>query len=137
MNGIIRTMPLNSIGYDDGVHSSTMQRCFRIFGVVTIVSLMMLTFAYAGGTAAATTIEQGVKNGAHELYKVMTAVVLPIAAVCFAWNAFKVLFGGERGMEMAKKQMLTEVIVLALVYLAPLIVTEIGGWFSSSSSWNF
>ena len=57
--------------------------------------------------------------------------MVPIAAICFAWNAFKVLFGGERGMEQAKKNILIIVIVLALVFLAPPIIKEVGGWFGT------
>ena len=57
--------------------------------------------------------------------------LVPIAAICFAWNAFKVLFGGERGMEQAKKNILIIVIVLALVFLAPPIIKEVGGWFGT------
>ena len=65
----------------------------------------------------------------------MKAVVLPLGAVaiavCFLW----ILFDGERGMEKGKKYMIRVIIVVAIVYLAPLILTEVGGWFAGSSRW--
>ena len=112
---------------------STTQRIECLIGAVVLTAVFTLSCAFASGNA----IQNGIKSGAQQLYSVMTAVILPIGAICFAWNAFKALFGGERGMEQAKKNMLTIVIVLALVYLAPVIITQIGGWFSPSSSWSF
>lgn len=102
---------------------------------VVIMMLSLTTMAFA--TSSASAIEEGITGGTEKLYNIMTAVVLPVAAVFFAWNAFKALFGGDRGMEQAKKNMLTIVIVIALIYLAPLVITEIGGWFSGNSNWNF
>ena len=115
------------------------RRMIRIISALVIMTIFLLTMAFADdpATGAATNIEGGIKTGSHQLYNIMTAVVLPISAVFFAWNAFKALFGGEKGMEQAKKNMLIIVVVLALVYLAPMVVTQIGNWFSPSSNWNF
>ena len=114
------------------------QRLICFIGILLIAAILTMSLAFAaGGTTTTGNIENGIKTGSKQLYNIMTAVILPVGAVFFAWNAFRALFGGERGMEQAKKNMLTVVVVLALVYLAPLIVTQIGGWFSSSSSWTF
>ena len=123
------------------IFQSRNQRLICLIGFVLIAAMLSMSFAFAaggtGGTAATGNIENGIKTGSQQLYNIMTAVILPVGAVFFAWNAFRALFGGERGMEQAKKNMLTVVVVLALVYLAPLVVTQIGGWFSPSSSWTF
>lgn len=113
-----------------------MQKLVRIGSMVALAFCMMLSCAFAAPTTGtADAIQNGVNDGAKQLYGVMTAILLPVAAVVFAWAAFKVLFGGEKGMEQAKKTILTIVIVLALVYLAPLIINQVGGWFSSSGGW--
>lgn len=107
-------------------------RIFLVLCVAVMATAAILMVASAAGTS--TTITTGVKNGAQQLFNLMESVVVPVAAVCFAWNAFKVLFGGERGMEQAKKNILIIVLVLALVFLAPPIVKEVGGWFNSGGS---
>lgn len=127
-------MPPAEACSDNPAGQTGTQRMARMTGAALIVAVTMMTVTLA---ATAGDIEGGIKAGTQQLYNIMTAVVLPIAAVFFAWNAFKALFGGERGMEQAKKNMLTIVIVLALVYLAPVVVTQVGGWFSPSSNWSF
>ncbi len=117
------------------VSTSLIKRGVRIFSFAAILTLMFVSVAFADNTSEA--IQDGITDGSKQLYNIMTAVVLPIAAVFFAWNAFKALFGGERGMESAKKNMLTIVIVIALVYLAPLVITQISSWFSSSGGWQW
>lgn len=103
-------------------------------GLIVLLSLISIAFAApAASTSVGTAIQDGVKDGTASLYSIMTAIVLPIAAVSLAWNGFKVIFGGERGMETAKKNMLTLVLVLALVYLAPLLIEQVGGWFKGAS----
>jgi len=105
----------------------------RLIFVLCVAVMMLaatLVVASAGPTTTST-ITTGITGGAQQLFNLMESVVVPIAAICFAWNAFKVLFGGERGMEQAKKNILIIVIVLALVFLAPPIVKEVGGWFGS------
>lgn len=95
---------------------------------------MVLMVGDAAGTASSS-ITAGVKSGTQQLFDIIKAVVAPIAAVCFAWNALKALFGGERGMEQAKHNVLIIILVLAMVFLAPVVINEVAGWFSGSSTW--
>lgn len=132
MNKISQAMAAATVQTQLQVRSTKMQRFVRITGVVLIVAMMMMSFAFAAGTASSQ-IEAGIKGGTKQLYSIMTAVIIPVAAVFFAWNAFKALFGGEKGMEQAKKNMLTIVLVLALVWLAPLIVSEVSSWFDKTT----
>lgn len=87
-------------------------------------------FAAEAGTAAGA-IETGIKNGTMQIYKIIQAIIIPIAAVIFAVNGIKML-GGEREMESAKKTMIICVVAIAVVLLAPVIVNQVGSWFSGS-----
>ena len=104
------------------------------FAMMLIAALGVVSFA--GGPGIASTIEGGVKNGMEELYDIMTAVVIPVGAVVLAWCGFQALFGGQRGMETAKKTALTVVVVLAVVWLAPMIINQVSGWFSNGGAGN-
>lgn len=115
------------------------QHIIRIIGTVIIMLMIVATVALAIDDLSADpkqAIQKGVIGGMEELYGIMTAVVIPIAAVFFAWNAFKAFFGGERGMEQAKKNMLIIVAVLALVYLGPVIIQQVAGWFNTTGTGN-
>lgn len=101
-------------------------------GFLTLALPAVRAFATDGGEIAS-----GINNGAQQLWKILIAIVAPIATVFFAWAAFKAVFGGERGMEAAKATIITIVIVIALVLLAPLAVKQITTWFESSSKWAF
>lgn len=108
------------------------QKAFVAFGVIMIVALVLAMFPAATGTTDA--IQNGIKDGSKELWKVLTAIVLPIGAVAFAWNAFKMLFGGQKGMEEAKRNMLIIVVVVALVWLAPIVIQQVNSWFSGNEN---
>lgn len=131
MNTISNVMMEAAVGAQMRMQSTKMQRVVRFTGAVAMVFMMLLSTVMAapGGIS---NIEGGIKAGTQQIYSIMTGVIIPIAVVFFAWAAFKALFGGEKGMEQAKKTILTIVIVLALVWLAPLLITEISGWFSST-----
>lgn len=87
---------------------------------------------YAEHTSGA--IEKGIKTGTLQLYNLITAVTVPVAALVFVWSAFKVFTGGEKGMEQAKKTMLITVVVIALVYIGPLVVEQVAGWFKGTGN---
>ncbi|SDD59231.1 hypothetical protein [Peptococcus niger] len=103
-------------------------QCALIGALVLGIGLLLPDCALAAGDPG-TAIQTGVKKGSGAIWKIMTAVVVPIAAVLFAWNVFRAIFGGERGMESAKRNIFTIIVVIALVLLAPVIVKQIGGWF--------
>lgn len=105
--------------------------CAMVVGLVLAMGLLFPDFAFAANPGDA--IQKGVKQGSGAIWRIMTAVVVPVAAVLFAWNVFRAIFGGERGMESAKRNIFTIIIVIALVLLAPVIVQQIGGWFGKGS----
>ncbi len=108
------------------------KRVLRVGSILAVLSVALVSFVSADPTSE---IEKGIRTGTEKLWGIMKAVVLPLGAVaiavCFLW----ILFDGERGMEKGKKYMIRVIIVVAIVYLAPLILTEVGGWFSESSKW--
>lgn len=131
MNTISNVMLETAVDAQICMQSTKMQRVVRNVGMIAMVFMLLLSTVLAapGGIA---NIEGGIKAGTRQIYSIMTAVIVPIAVVFFVWAAFKMLFGGERGMEQAKKSIFTIVFVLALVWLAPLLVTEVSSWFSST-----
>lgn len=114
-------------------------RAARIILTVMITAMLCSVFAFAttttltGETEAAGGIEAGVKQGLSAVYTTITSIVLPIAAVCLAFAGFKIFAGGEKGMESAKKIILYTLIAVAIVYLAPVIVLNVGNWFQDYS----
>lgn len=126
-------------------HSAALRRGLAIVLMLILTTMLLTTFAFAADgedasqatqasdiSAAATTIEQGVKTGMGKVYGIITVIVAPIAAVCLGAGAFQFFFRGERGVEKAKSIWLYTVIGVALVYLAPVVVAEIASWFSST-----
>jgi 4-amino-4-deoxy-L-arabinose transferase-like glycosyltransferase len=101
------------------------------FGATTS-ALLITAFADTSTDEAASSVVSGISTGLGSLYKVMTAVAIPIAAIVAAFCAFYILAGGDKGMEKAKKIGLYTAIALAIVYLAPLLVTMVQGWFETA-----
>lgn len=97
-----------------------------------VLVLCMTVVMAADGTSGA--IEDGVKAGLASVYGIIKAITIPVAAVSLAFCAFQIFTGGERGMEVAKKTALYTVIAVGIVYLAPVVVEQVGSWFANRSS---
>lgn len=91
-----------------------------------------------GGSAWAdslsSTITAPIKAGLSEVYTLLTAIVLPIAVIVIAICAIKIIWGNQRSAEEGKSAIIRIVVALALVYLAPLLVSTISSWFQSYST---
>lgn len=108
-----------------------------ILVVMAMVALMTITcFATEGDAASGTqdAIVSGVKTGTKAIYNIITAIVAPIAAIVLSAVALKALVGDARDIEGMKKKIFLIVIVVAVIWLAPLIIDQVGGWFSGNSS---
>lgn len=137
MEGMITAVNNMFIEAETEWRTNRIMRIICIFCTVAMMVALCLCTAFADPETTTSSISSGITGGAEQLFNIMEAVVVPIAAVCFAWNAFKVFFGGERGMEQAKRNILIIVIVLALVFLAPLIIKEVSKWFNGGKgTWN-
>lgn len=107
----------------------------RVRKLTRILSVMIVLVMVLGCCAfASDAIQTGVKSGAKQIYTILTAIVVPIAAVALAFCGFQLLFGGEREIDSAKKRILVIVIVVALVLLAPVVINQVGSWFSPDYS---
>ena len=102
---------------------------------MTIFCVMLLTVtALAEGETdvAMNNIEEGVLQGTQRIYRIITSIALPITVVVFAWNLLAAIFGGEKGIDSAKKRLLYCIIILAGIWLAPVIVSQVQSWFSTA-----
>ena len=101
-------------------------------GISTSVMTALITAApvLAAGDQISTQINSGLKK----VYTIITAIVLPIAAIAAAICAIKMIWGDQRSAETAKATLIRIVIGVALVYLAPFLVEQVSSWFSGSSS---
>lgn len=102
------------------------QKAFMAFGIMMVVAFALAMFPSADTIDS---IQGGINTGMEQAWDLMKAIATPIAAVAFAWNGFKMLFGGQRGMEEAKRNMLIIVAVIGIIYIAPIIITTVQGWF--------
>lgn len=96
---------------------------------------LMISVTLVSSLAFATNnISDNIFKGLDEVYGILWKIALPIAAVCLAFCAFKIWAGGERGMETAKRTALYTLIAMAIVFLAPVIVKTVAGWFNSGGN---
>ena len=98
----------------------------RIATCVFIVALMVVLMTVTAFADPSDAIVTGVKTGTKAIYTIITAIVAPIA--------LKALIGDARDIEAMKKKVFLIVIVVAVIWLAPLIIEQVGGWFSSSNT---
>ncbi len=115
-------------------------RALFSLGLAILFTMAMTGMAFAAPAAsgaagaaggAGNEILHGVNGGMQQAYNLVKALVIPIGVLVFAVQAFMMFFGGQRGMETAKKGMLVVVLVVGLVCIAPLILTTVFSWFSS------
>ena len=106
----------------------------RIATCVFIVALMVVLMTVTAFADPYDAIVTGVKTGTKAIYTIITAIVAPIAAIVLSATALKALIGDARDIEAMKKKVFLIVIVVAVIWLAPLIIEQVGGWFSSSNT---
>lgn len=105
--------------------------------------LPSLTLGLAGAVASSlparaedgNIIISGVNQGTQQLWNILVGIVGPIAAVALAVNFVKILWGGSRSMEEAKSAVIKIIIAVAVVMMAPSIISVTKGWFTAS--WSF
>lgn len=98
------------------------------------MALMLSVTLVSSLTFATNNISDNIFNGLAEVYDILWKIALPIAGVCLAFCAFKIWGGGERGLETAKRTALYTLIAMAIVFLAPVIVKTVAGWFNSGGN---
>lgn len=80
-------------------------------------------------------IVSSINSGLGNIYRTITAIALPIAAVVLVVSAVRMLINSDstRGAEMMKHTVVVLIVALAIVYMAPLLIKTISGWFSAYS----
>ena len=105
---------------------------FIIMSCMSIL-MMMSAVCFAADTA---TIEGKIGAGMKEVYTVICGIVVPIAVIALGFAGFQFFFGGEKGVEKAKKTLVYTVIGVGLILLAPLIVSQVSKWFTGGNNNN-
>lgn len=121
-------------------------RISRLQKLAAYVLALVLTFAmltvnaFASSDAITGTISSAIGSGMKSIYGLITSIILPIAAVIFAFAGLKMLIGGQRDIEAGQGKLLMILVVLIIVFFAPLIIEAMGSWFKgasdSSSVWT-
>lgn len=124
----------NDMSYNIAARDQRWNRVIALIFLAALMVTLMVVPAFATGSVGAEQqIVNGVSSGMYKLYSLFQALLAPIAVVLVVWNVFKALFFGEKGMEGAKKGIIIILAIVAVVYLAPLIVSTVSGWFSGAS----
>ena len=82
------------------------------------------------------TIIQGINKGTEQVWRILIAVVAPIGAVALALQVIKIIWGGARAAEEAKSAAIKIIVAIAVVLMAPAIVSAVRSWFTAAS-WSF
>ncbi len=120
------------------------EKVFRTIGMFMLFAAIFVMSALAGNgdggataspapsispTEAAQTIGEHIAEGGQQVYGLLTTVMIPVMVVFVGYYAIKGIFGGDRGMEQAKTGIFRLILIMALVYLAPVIITTARSWF--------
>lgn len=106
----------------------------RIKGAYIGISSSVMTAMMLIMPAYADQIASQINGGLKKVYSIITAIVLPIAAIALAICGFKLIFGDQRSAEAAKNAIIKIIIGIAIVYLAPFLIETVSGWFQSTNT---
>lgn len=119
------------------LNSSTKRRLARFALAMMLCIALCMVMSIA--SFAADEVEDGtnnlvtnIKSGLGSAYKTVAALVTPVAVLTLVFAAFKFFYGGERGVETAKKTILYLLFGVLLASLAPLIVITVSSWVDNS-----
>ena len=115
-------------GNDRGRHIN------RVAAIITGIYCSVITAMPA--FANSQTIIQGINRGTEQVWRILISSVAPIGAVALALQVIKIIWGGARAAEEAKSAAIKIIVAIAVVLMAPAIVSAIKSWFTAAS-WNF
>ena len=127
MAGSIRTSEINT-----GLRCKNREICAVMTGLYS--AFVTSVPAFAAGESQS--IISGITQGTEQIWRILIGVVAPIAAAALALQVIKIIWGGQRAAEEAKSAAIKIVIAIAVVLMAPAIVSAVRGWFTQAS-WNF
>lgn len=122
----------NSIETVNDSKISRMQ--YAVASAMTAAWCALVTSCPAFANASA--ISSGIQKGTGEVWNILKAIVLPIAAIMLAVCGVKLIWGGQRAAEEAKGLIVKIIVGVGLVMIAPSLVAATKDWFGSAS-WSF
>lgn len=109
-----------------------LQKILSIAMVIAVVVLMMTMPVFATGK----NLQNSVQDGMESIWKLMRYISYGVAIVYVAVAAYKLVLGGQRGMETAKGDLLKMVFFLALILLAPYVISTVVDWFGGNNAFG-
>lgn len=101
--------------------------------LITAPSATALSTSNFTGKEIASDLTSGMKS----IFKLLRYISYGVAVVYVAIVGYKMLAGGQRGMEEGAQGIIKVVFFLALILLAPLVAKKLVEWFTSGSVNNY
>ena len=98
------------------------------------VYFAMMFSCVAFGDDGISDIGSQVNTGLQSVYGVVKAIALPVGIVAIAICGVKILWGNSKSAEEAKSALIRIVIAMAIIFLAPILVKEVAGWFADKAT---
>jgi hypothetical protein len=118
----------------DKLPAGSTKRMKTVAAIMTGIYCSMITAMPA--FANSQTIIQGINKGTEQVWRILIAIVAPIGAVALALQVIKIIWGGARAAEEAKSAAIKIIVAIAVVLMAPAIVSAVKSWFTAAS-WSF
>lgn len=132
-SGKEKKMRDNTSQYDN-LRSAENKRLNMAAAIMTGIYCAVITSVPA--FANSQTIIQGINKGTEQVWRILIAIVAPIGAVALALQVIKIIWGGARAAEEAKSAAIKIIVAIAVVLMAPAIVSAVKSWFTAAS-WSF
>ena len=124
----------NKSTYPESPQKDRRRHINRVAAIMTGIYCSVITAMPA--FASSQTIIQGINRGTEQVWRILISIVAPIGAVALALQVIKIIWGGARAAEEAKSAAIKIIVAIAVVLMAPAIVSAIKSWFTAAS-WNF
>ena len=148
----------NKSTYPESPQKDRRRHINRVAAILTGFYCSVITAMPA--LASSQTIIQGINRGTEQVWRILISIVAPIGAVALALQVIKIIWGGARAAEEAKSAAIMAlqvikiiwggaraaeeaksaaikiIVAIAVVLMAPAIVSAIKSWFTAAS-WNF
>lgn len=108
----------------------------QVAAIMTGIYCSMVAASPAFASGSSQTIIQGITKGTEQVWRILIGIVAPIAAVALALQVIKIIWGGQRAAEEAKSAAIKIIVAIAVVLMAPAIISAVKSWFSAAS-WSF
>ena len=108
----------------------------QVAAIMTGIYCSMVAASPAFANGSSQTIIQGITKGTEQVWRILIGIVAPIAAVALALQVIKIIWGGQRAAEEAKSAAIKIIVAIAVVLMAPAIISAVKSWFQAAS-WSF